>query len=137
MPADVAGLAWSKVNYTLNHKIRGAGRSNLSFLKDVQTAIWVLLGEQNPEFGISVWARQMIDAANANAMFLPSSGDLVAVLLYSDGIGLQIRPGEIQESICEMNSKLKSIVNKATASVTFGTGTVVSGQVQVIVKQVR
>ncbi len=36
-----------------------------------------------------------------------------------------------------MNSKLKSIVNKATASVTFGTGTVVSGQVQVTVKQVR
>ena len=137
LPADVAGLAWSKVNYTLNHKIRGAGRSNLAFLKDVQTAIWVLLGEQNPEFGISVWARQMIDAANANATFLPSSGDIVAVVLYSDGISLQIRPGEIQESICEMNSKLKSIVNKATASVTFVTGTVVSGQVQVTVKQVR
>ncbi len=73
LPADVAGLAWGKVNYTLNHKIRGAGRSNLAFLKDVQTAIWVLLGEQNPEFGISVWARQMIDAANANATFLPSA----------------------------------------------------------------
>lgn len=137
LPADVAGLAWGKVNYTLNHKIRGAGRSNLEFLQDVQTAIWVLLGEQNPEFGISVWARQMIDAANANATFLPSSGEIVAVLLHSDGISPQIRPGEIQESICEMNSKLKSIVNKATASVTLGSGAVVSGQVQVIVKQVR
>ena len=137
MPADVAGLAWGKVNFTLNHKIRGAGRSNLAFLKDVQTAIWVLLGEQNPEFGVSVWARQMIDAANANATFLSSSGDIAAVVLYSDGRGPQIRSGEIQESICEMNSKLKSIVNKAIASVTFGTGTVVSGQVQVTVKQVR
>jgi hypothetical protein len=137
LPADVAGLAWGKVNYTLNHKIRGAGRSNLAFLKDVQTAIWVLLGEQNPEFGISVWARQMINAANANAGFLPSAGDLVAVIVHSDGISAQIRPGEIQESICEMNSKLKSIVNNATASGSFGTGLVVSGQVQVTVKQVR
>ncbi len=25
LPADVAGLAWNKINYLLNHKIRGAG----------------------------------------------------------------------------------------------------------------
>jgi hypothetical protein len=121
----------------LNHKIRGAGRSNLGFLKDVQTAIWVLLGEQNPEFGVSVPAQQMIDAANAHADFAPASGDIVAVIVYSDGITAQIRPGEIQESICEMKSKLKRIVNKAKGSVTFGTAVVLSGQVQVTVKQVK
>ncbi|MEO8680519.1 MAG: hypothetical protein ABI665_15815, partial [Vicinamibacterales bacterium] len=137
LPADVAALAWNKVNYTLNHKIRAAGRSNLGFLKDVQTAIWVLLGEQNPEFGVSAAAQMMIDAANANANFVPSAGDIVAVIVYSDGISTSIRPGEIQESICEMKSKLRSIVNKATGSVTFGTAVVLSGQVQVTVIQVR
>ena len=30
LPADVAGLAWNKVNYTLNHKIRGAGNRTSS-----------------------------------------------------------------------------------------------------------
>lgn len=83
-----------QINYTLNHKIRGAGTTNLAFLKDVQTAIWVLMGEQNPEFGVSATARQMIDAANANANFVPGSGDTVAVLLYSDGIRVPIRRGK-------------------------------------------
>ena len=53
LPADVANLPWGKVNYVLNHKIRGAGKSDLEFFKDVQTAVWVSLGEPNPEFGIS------------------------------------------------------------------------------------
>ena len=134
LPADVAGLAWNKVNYMLNHKIRGAGTTNLAFLKDVQTAIWVLLGEQNPEFGVSATAQLMINAANANASYVPGSGDIVAVIVYSDG--MTVTPGSIQESICEMKSKLKSIVNNATGSVTFGAAIVLSAQVQATVKQV-
>jgi hypothetical protein len=125
---------WNKVNYTLNHKIHGAGKTNLAFLKDVQTAVWVLVGEQNPEFGVSAAAQQMIDAANANSNFLPGSDDVTAVIIYSDGILPlpTIRPGEIQESICEV-MPLKTIVNHATAS----GGGVQSDQVQATVKQVR
>ena len=125
---------WNKVNYTLNHKIRGAGKSNLAFLKDVQTAIWVAVGEPNPEFGISKEAQQMIDAANANPDFVPGAGDIVAVIISSDGILPlpQIRPGEVQESVCEVKP-LKSIVNKATVR----NAVVTSGQVQATVKQVR
>ena len=138
LPADVAGLAWTKVNYTLNHKIRGPGKTTLEFLKDVQTAIWVLVGEQNPEFGVSATAQQMIDAANANSNFVPVSGDIVAVLVHSDGILPlpAIRPGEIQESICEVQP-LKTIVNHATAAVTIGGVVVRSAQVEATVKQVR
>ena len=125
---------WNKVNYTLNHKIRGAGRSNLSFIKDVQTAIWVAVGELHPEFGVSPAAQQMIDEANANSSFVPNAGDITAVLLYSDGILPlpKIRSGEIQESICEMKP-LKTIVNHATVS----GGGVQSVQVQATVNQVR
>jgi len=130
LPADVASLAWGKVNYVLNHKIRGKGRSNLGFLKDVQTAIWVLLGEPNPEFGISFAAGQMITAANAHADFVPGPGDIVAVLVYSDG--MTIRPNSIQESICEM-TPLKSIVNHATARNADAT----SGEAEATVKQIK
>ena len=130
LPADVASLAWGKVNYVLNHKIRGKGRSNLPFLKDVQTAIWVLLGEPNPEFGISRTARQMITEANAHADFVPGAGDIVAVIVYSDG--MTIRWNSIQESICEMKH-LKSIVNHATV----GNAVVTSGEAQAIVKQIK
>jgi hypothetical protein len=134
LPADVAALPWNKVNYTLNHKIRGAGKSNLAFLKDVQTAIWMLLGEQNPTFGVSATAQQMIAAADANPNYVPGSNNIVAVILYSDG--MRIRPGSIQESICEMNSKLKTIVNNATGSVIFNGAVVKSVTVQLTVKQV-
>jgi hypothetical protein len=125
---------WNKVNYTLNHKIRAAGRSNLGFIKDVQTAIWVAVGELHPEFGVSPAAQQMIDEANANSSFVPNAGDITAVLLYSDGILPlpKIRSGEIQESICEMKP-LKTIVNHATVS----GGGVQSVQVQATVNQVR
>src|SRR6185295_15906827 len=79
LPADVASLAWNKVNYALNHKIRGPGKSRLAFFQDVQTAVWVLLGEPNPEFGVSAAAQQMIDEANAQASFVPGPYDVVAV----------------------------------------------------------
>lgn len=136
LPADAASLPWGKINYTLNHMLRGPGTTNLAFVKDVQTVLWILVGDTTPEFGVSAAAQQMLDAANANADFVPAAGDIVAVLLHSDGIHVPSWPGEIQESICEMTSKLKTIVNKATGSVPFGTGVVVSGTVQATVKQV-
>jgi len=136
LPADVAGLAWNKVNYALNHKIRGPGKTRLAFFQDVQTAVWVLLGERNPEFGVSAAAQQMIDEANAQASFVPGPYDVVAVIVYSDGIRVPIRPGEVQESIIEVQP-LKAIVNHATGSVTFGGVVVRSGQVEATVKQVR
>ena len=132
LPADVAGLPWNKVNYVLNHKIRGAHKTNLEFIEDVQTAIWVLLGEPNPEFGVSATAQQMIDEANANPSFVPGPGDIVAVIVYSDG--MHPTRNSIQESIIEVKP-LQAIVNHATVSGTVGDVVVQSGQVQATVIQ--
>jgi hypothetical protein len=112
LPADVASLAWGKVNYILNHK---TGTPNtLQLFEDVQTAIWVVLGEPNPEFGISANAQTMIAAANANPSFVPGTNDIVAVIIYSDGmLPVNYRNRyQIQESICEM--RLGAIINHAT-----------------------
>jgi hypothetical protein len=99
LPADMAARHWNQINYALNHKIHGAGKSNLEFFKDVQTAIWVLNGEQNPEFGINATAQQMIDEANAHPSFVPGPSDVVAVIVYSDGIAAQIRSGKSESII--------------------------------------
>lgn len=134
LPADTAGLAWGKVNYVLNHKIRAAGKSRLAYLKDVQTAIWVLLGEQNPEFGVSAAAQQMINEANAHPDYVPSPYDIVAVLVYSDG--MTVTPDSIQESIIEMRPFFL-IVNHAVGSAMSGGVVVRSGQAEATVRQVR
>jgi hypothetical protein len=101
LPSELAGLPWDKINYVLNHKIRGDGKTDLEYFKDVQTAIWLLVGDDDPEFGVSPEAQQMVDDANANAGFMPGNGDLVAFIVYSDGIN---RSNEdfVQEVIIEV-----------------------------------
>jgi hypothetical protein len=132
LPSDVAGLPWNEINYVLNHKIRGAGRSDLQFFQDVQTAIWLLLGEQNPDFGKSAWALQMVADANANPSFTPGPDDTVAVIVYSDGMGTSSR--SIQESIIEMK-RFQQITNHATAAGSVGGTPVRSNTAEATVSQ--
>jgi hypothetical protein len=75
----------------------------------------------------------MIDAANANPNFVPGTDDIVAVIIYSDGmlpVNYKNR-NQIQESICEM--RLGAIINHATAVST--TPVVQSGQATATVYQ--
>ena len=116
LPGDVAGLPWNKINYVLNHKIWGSGRTQLQFFEDVQTAIWLLLGEQNPDFGKSAQALQMVADANAHPDWAPGPGNSVAVIIYSDGMGTN--PNSIQESIVEM-VPFGQITNSATATAQY------------------
>jgi hypothetical protein len=132
LPADVAGLKWHQINYVLNHKIRGSGKSDLAFFKDVQTAIWLLLGERNPDFGISAEASQMVASAEAHPDFVPGPGDAVAVVIYSDGMGTN--PNSIQESIIEL-TPFQQITNSATAAGRFGDVIVRSAVAQATVSQ--
>jgi hypothetical protein len=104
LPEELVDLPWDKINYVLNHKIRGVGNTDLEFFKDVQTAIWLLLGDTDPEFGISPEAQQMVDAANANAGFVPGDGDIVAFVVYSDGMAGP--ENSVQEVIIEVIVKL-------------------------------
>lgn len=133
LPADAAGLPWNQINYVLNHKIRGPGKTDLEFFKDVQTAIWMLLGEASPIFGVSPQARQMVAEARAHQNFVPGPSDVVAVLVYSDGMGTG--PGSIQESIIELKP-FQSITNHAVATARAGTVTVASNEAQATVRQV-
>jgi hypothetical protein len=107
LPPDLMDLPWDKINYVLNHKVRGEGKTDLEFFKDVQTAIWLLVGDTEPEFGVSPEAQEMIDAANANAGFTPGNGDLVALIVYSDGMS-QKRSDFVQEVIIEVVFHLPS-----------------------------
>ena len=130
LPSDVSGLPWNEINYVLNHKIRGAGKTDLEFFQDVQTAIWLLLGEPNPDWGTSPESLQMVAEANAHPDFVPGIGNIVAVIVYSDGMGTD--PNSFQENIIEV--KLNKITNHAIATATFDGRTITSNQVQVTIK---
>jgi hypothetical protein len=133
LPSDVAGLPWSKVNYILNHKIRGAGKSDAQFFQDVQTAVWLVLGQPAPYWGVSFDAQLMVDNANAHPDYVPGPTDTVALIVYSDGVA-NTDPNSIQETIIE--AKLGRIVNTAVATATFNGLTVTSNQAQAIITYV-
>ena len=102
LPADLAGLPWNEINYVLNHKIRGANRSETEFINDVQGAIWILLGSQDiaPEYDTDL-ARQMAAEAATHRDFIPSPEQIVAVIVYSDGMDAS-DPESFQEAIIEV-----------------------------------
>jgi hypothetical protein len=133
LPSDVSGLPWNEINYVLNHKIRGAGKTDLEFFQDVQTAIWLLLGETNPDWGTSPESLQMVAEANAHPNFVPGIGETVAVIVYADGMSTE-DPESIQETIIEV--KLNEITNRASATAIFGDSTITSNQAQVTIKYV-
>ncbi|HAV76487.1 MAG TPA: hypothetical protein DCX53_03940 [Anaerolineae bacterium] len=101
LPSDLIGLPWGKINYLLNNKIHGAGKTDLDFFKDVQTAIWLLLGDKKLEFGISQEAQQMVDEANNHPEFVPGDGDLIAFIVYYDGMSRK-KSDRVQEVIIEV-----------------------------------
>ena len=100
LPADVQDLPWNEINYLLNHKIRGANQSDFEFINDVQGAMWILLdspdlGEYDTEF-----ARQMAEEARQHPDYVPGPGEIVAVVVYSDGMDME-DPNSKQEAIIE------------------------------------
>ena len=117
LPADLESLPWNQINYVLNHKVRGAGKSDLEFFKDVQTAIWLLLGEPNPNFGVSPEAQQMMEQASANPNYVPGDGEVMAVIVYSDGMSTD-DPHSVQETIIEVRRYLPTSTPTSTATYT-------------------
>lgn len=105
LPSDLRDLPWGKINFLLNHKIRGVGKTDLEYFEDVQTALWLLLGDPNPGFDVSPEAQQMFDEANANSGFIPENGDIVAYIVYSDGLS-QKKSDRVQEVIIEVGFHL-------------------------------
>ncbi len=99
LPPDVAELPWNEINYVLNHKIQGPGKPTLEFIQDVQNAIWILLGEENP--AASLETQQMVANANAHPDYVPGEGEITAVIIYSDGMSTT-DAHSVQESIIEV-----------------------------------
>ena len=89
-------VPWDRLNYLLNHK--------LGTIQEVQSAIWLLMwGSTSLPVTGNVTA--MVIAANsaAAAGFVPAAGQIIAVLLYDDGIGFNFDLNFIhQESIIEL-----------------------------------
>ena len=85
-------VPWDKLNYLLNHKQGTA--------KEVQTAIWLLIWGEAP-FEVTDAVTNMLNDARASVNFVPAPGQIIAVLLYIDGIGHDPKT-ELQESIIEL-----------------------------------
>lgn len=91
LPASYQGVPWEQVNWVLNHK-QGT-------VADVQVAIWTVVGYFDNTFPPTVASDAMVADAIANAAgYIPGDGDLVAVLLFNDGIG----PDGFQDTLMEV-----------------------------------
>jgi hypothetical protein len=78
LPLSYQGVPWDKVNYLLNHK---AGTA-----QEVQAALWLLTWASST-FPVTAAAQAMYDDAIANGGgFVPAPGQVVAVILYGDGL---------------------------------------------------
>ncbi len=92
MPYDVRGLPWGKINYLLNNKQGDA--------RDVQATLWSLLGQSDVAFPMTDAALDMVAAAEQHAAFVPAPGQIIAVVVYSDGMNKT--RGNFQEVIIEV-----------------------------------
>ncbi|HLQ37057.1 MAG TPA: choice-of-anchor A family protein [Planctomycetota bacterium] len=95
LPPSLQGRNWDKVNYLLNHR---GGNS----VADVQVAMWILVDYYDGSFGApSAAALQLIADADAHgAGYVPGPSAVVAVLLFTDGIG----PTGYQDSLIEVQN---------------------------------
>lgn len=86
------GYPWDKVNYLLNNK-NGS-------IEDIQAAMWDLTGTYGGTFPITTEAQAMIDDANDNGSgFLPTDGQIAAVVLCVDG---DSGPRSYQDTLIEV-----------------------------------
>lgn len=100
LPLTYQGKPWDKINYLLNHK-------GNALVTDVQVALWLLMDYYNGTFPITPAAQALAAAANANgAGFIPGNQQVVAVLIYADGIG----PAGYQDTLIEV--KLEVLGNE-------------------------
>jgi hypothetical protein len=92
LPESYQDILWDLINYMLNHK--------LGSVQDVNVALWLLTGTYDGTFGpITAAAQAMVDEAIANGEdFVPGPGEIVAVILYGDGIG----PDGFQDTLIEV-----------------------------------
>jgi len=99
-PPGMTGLPvpWDRLNYLLNHK-QGS-------IRDIGAGIFLLMWGETASFPASLNARTMARKAAANGDgFVPQSGQVMAIILYQDGIGdgkdPEDRPRRFQDTFIE------------------------------------
>lgn len=94
LPDGYPAVPWDQVNYLLNHK-QGTNQ-------EVQAALWIIAGTNNastPTFPTTANVLAMVADAQANGNgFVPGPFQVVAVILYGDGLG----PYGYQDTIIEV-----------------------------------
>ncbi len=84
-------VPWDRLNYLLNHKQGGR--------EDVQAAIWELIWGDASTLERTPAALDMLDAADTfGDGYVPGEGDIMAVILYVDGLHLE----GYQETVIEV-----------------------------------
>jgi len=89
-PVSLSSINWVAINYILNHK-QGA-------MSDVQNAIWYIIGDDVGT--LSTDAQAMVDAAEANPSYDPTTGEVLAIIcLKAEGAA------GVQNSIIELTKE--------------------------------
>jgi hypothetical protein len=100
-PGDYPGVPWDQINYLLNHQ-QGAMGDVPATVEDIQAAMWILAGTNDPihpTFPETPEVTALVaDAQLYGPGFLPGAGEVVAVILCSDGLG----PDGWQDTIIEV-----------------------------------
>jgi hypothetical protein len=100
-PGGFPDVPWEEVNYLLNHQ-QGAMGDIPATIEDIQAALWIVAGTDNPGGGTFPVTPEVtalvIDAQLYGPGFLPAAGNVVAVILFSDGLG----PDGYQDTIIEV-----------------------------------
>jgi hypothetical protein len=91
---------WQQVNWLLNNKKGASGTLNPS-ITDIQFVIYDLLINNYDTSSLSTDGSQLLADAQASSGFIPSPGQIVAIVLYSAGINVNDGPTSIQDLILE------------------------------------
>jgi len=98
LPPTYQGVPWNKVNYLLNHK--------LGTLQEIQAALWIIMNTDasSPTFPTTPTVTAMVtDADTFGGAFVPSYGQVVAVIIYADGLGAYgASPDNFQDTLIEV-----------------------------------
>ncbi len=120
-------IPWDKVNYVLNHK--------QWHFNDVEAAIHVLVWGESIEPPLTDRGRAIVADAEANgAGFVPQPGQVMAVILYADGIGVAGSAGDVirqyQDTIIEVPVPMPTgeYINTGTVTALDSLGSVHSAQ---------
>jgi len=100
-PGNFPGVPWDEINFLLNNQ-QGAMGDIPATIEDIQAAMWIIAGTDDPSsptFPETPEVTALVaDTQLYGPGFMPAGGEVVAVILCSDGLG----PNGWQDTIIEV-----------------------------------